>query len=225
MVLSQPKMMNVLEIRQLKEAKLSELLFFRVILAGSTSFGLFSLVEGLSHYSGFLISEMTPLVNKRTEKSIAINYRVLEIPDIHGYAEKHLKQADALVFIVPHDPFNSLLEFRSLIFTAQNRLKSPVPILVLIDQPEYNLYLPVAAIINELRLADLVDKGVCHVGIYPICMQTGEGLYDALWWLFNLFAEKLQKMNSPSNTISNKAVSLLNLANNGKRENFNALVS
>ncbi|MHA2495728.1 MAG: hypothetical protein ACXAEI_09570 [Candidatus Hodarchaeales archaeon] len=212
MVLSQPKMMNVLEIEQLKGTEHADLHFFRVVLAGSPSFGLFSLVEGLSHYYGFLISDMTQFVNKRTEKSIAINYRVLEIPDIHGYAEKHLRHADALVLIVPHDPFNSLLECRSLLFTAQNQLKSAVPILVLIDRPESNLFPPMETIINELRLADLADKGVYHVGVYPVCMQTSEGLYDALWWLFNLFAKKIQKKSSSSNTISNKAASLLNLA-------------
>ncbi|MFW9914563.1 MAG: hypothetical protein ACFFGZ_03035 [Candidatus Thorarchaeota archaeon] len=216
MALSPPKMMNLLEIERLKGTKLSKLHFFRVVLAGSPSFGLFSLVEGLSHYYGFLVSEMTQFVSKKTEKSIAINYRVLEVPDIHGYAEKHLKHADALVFIVPHDSLNSLLEWRSLLFAAQNQLKSDAPILVLIDRPESNFILPMEVIINELCLADLADKGVYYVGVYPVCMQTGEGLYDALWWLFNLFAKKLQKMNSSSSTISKKADSLLNLA--GMRE-------
>ncbi|MFX0115158.1 MAG: hypothetical protein ACFFB3_11475, partial [Candidatus Hodarchaeota archaeon] len=211
------------EIRHLKTVNPSALYPFHVILSGLSSTSLFSLVEDLSHYYGFVVPESSSFLNKRSKKSIEINYRVLELPEINKLTKKHLRNVEALIFVVPSDSLPCLSKYRKLLFGIQKYMGVSVPVLVLIDHPKSESFIPVTAIINGLGLTDLAEKGLEHLGIYPVCTETGEGLSIAIWWLVSLFLEKFQNLDFSSSLLTNKAFNLPKLASNKERENFGPL--
>lgn len=166
--------------------------FFQVTLCALPAVKLPPLLKQLSQHHSLLLPELTQLLAERSQPPFGVNYRMLTLPETQTNIQTQLVGTDALIFVVPPDPLRMLPECRAALIVVQQCLAPATPIAVLVDQIASTSSKALKTPIEELQLATLFDAGVQHLGIYPVCTQTGEGLYDALWWLTNLFLAKLE---------------------------------
>jgi hypothetical protein len=175
----------------LTTADSSDVRLFQVALCALPPVKLAPLLTQLSQYHSLLLPELTQLLVDGPPP-LGINYRAVLLSEELTALQSHFAGTDALIFVIPPDPLCLLPECRAALFAIHQCLPPATPVVVLVDQAPSSCVNALKRPIEELQLANLVDVGVHHLGIYPVCTQTGEGLYDALWWLVSLFLAKLE---------------------------------
>jgi hypothetical protein len=173
-------------------------------LCGLPSNSLQALLERLSRDHNVVLLELPQLLNDGSQEPIGINYRLVDVSNGNERLKNVLKGADSLFFVVPPDCDNKWPDCRALLFSVQQCVRFSTPIAVLVSQSSPVCSASLAIPIKELHLARLADRGVRHLGIYPVCPRSGEGLSNVLEWLSPLFMATLQKEESSSEVLASK---------------------
>ncbi|MHA2232841.1 MAG: hypothetical protein ACXAB4_10150 [Candidatus Hodarchaeales archaeon] len=101
-----------------------------------------------------------------------------------------LAVADVVLFLIPFDCFQIFDDCSKFLLSLNQYLDPSTPLILLLAQPDSDCFIPLTIAIEEVHLEQLAAQGFCHLGIYSICMQTGEGLQNVLRDIESILLEK-----------------------------------